>query len=288
MKSNENNKRRIYDKVSKTWYEVTPEQYAEFDRFRTNKRKREQYHGRCMCPRQKWWLCDGMCDDCEFHAPGDTLSLNKPVSNSEGDEVTLADTLVDPSPSPEDIICDMDELKHLFKDLEELMPEAFQIGRLREDGKTDGEIAEIIKIKRTTFRSQIDRAAYILAKKYPDHFLLMISEKKESDPFPYSRKQTTAYRAYKESIENESSIFECSDLPWESDMKDFVETLTSSGLREFAVTDHSTALMSGLHALEANGCKVSGLCKVMEKATGKKRDTTKNGILIILPQGGCE
>ena len=121
-----------------------------------------------------------------------------------------------------------------------------------------------------------------------DDFLLMISEKKESDPFPYSRGQTTAYRAYKESIENESSIFECSDLPWESDMKDFVETLTLSGLREFAVTDHSTALMSGLHALEANGCKVSGLCKVMEKATGKKRDTTKNGILIILPQGGCE
>ena len=170
MKSKENNPKRIYDKVSKTWYEVTPEQYTEFDRFRTNKRKREQYHKRCMCPRSKWWLCDGMCDDCEFHAPGDTLSLDKPVSNSEGDEVTLADTLVDPAPTPEELICEMDELEHLFEDLAKLLPEAFQIGKLREDGKTDGEIAEIIKIKRTTFRSQIDRAAAILAKKYPDHF----------------------------------------------------------------------------------------------------------------------
>lgn len=164
------NKKRIYDKITKTWFEVTPEQYADFDRWRTAKRKREQYHGRCMCPRSKWWLCDGMCDDCEFHAPGDTLSLDKPVSNSEGDEVTLADTLVDPSPSPEDIACDLDELEHLFEDLAELMPEAFQIGKLRQDGMKDGDIAEIIKIKRTTFRSQIDRAAAILAKKYPDHF----------------------------------------------------------------------------------------------------------------------
>ena len=70
----------------------------------------------------------------------------------------------------EELICEMDELEHLFEDLAKLLPEAFQIGKLREDGKTDGEIAEIIKIKRTTFRSQIDKAAKILAKKYPDHF----------------------------------------------------------------------------------------------------------------------
>ena len=84
MKTNVNGK-RIYDKQTKTWFEVTPEHYAEFDQWRTNKRKREQYHGRCMCPRNKWWLCDGMCDDCEFHAPGDVLSLDKPVSNDDGD-----------------------------------------------------------------------------------------------------------------------------------------------------------------------------------------------------------
>lgn len=54
---------RIYDKQTKTWFEVTPDQYAEFDCWRTNLRKREQRHHCCMCPRNKWWLCDGMCHD---------------------------------------------------------------------------------------------------------------------------------------------------------------------------------------------------------------------------------
>ena len=109
MKKNENNVKRIYDKQTKTWFEVSPEQYKEFDRWRTNLRKREQYHRRCMCPRSKWWLCDGMCQDCEFHAPGDTLSLDMPVPNENGDEVTLL-TLVDPAPTIESIICDKAEL----------------------------------------------------------------------------------------------------------------------------------------------------------------------------------
>lgn len=53
MKKNENNVKRIYDKQTKAWFEVSPEQYKEFDRWRTNLRKREQYHHRCMCPRSK-------------------------------------------------------------------------------------------------------------------------------------------------------------------------------------------------------------------------------------------
>ena len=74
-----------YDKQTRTWFEVTPEQFEEYDRWRTRIRKREQYHRRCMCPRSKWWLCDGMCQDCEFHTPGDTISLDAPVANKDGD-----------------------------------------------------------------------------------------------------------------------------------------------------------------------------------------------------------
>lgn len=54
MKKNENNVKRIYNKQTKAWFEVSPEQYEEFDRWRTNLRKREQYHHHCMCPRSKW------------------------------------------------------------------------------------------------------------------------------------------------------------------------------------------------------------------------------------------
>lgn len=170
MKNNENNVKRIYDKQTKTWFEVSPEQYEEFDRWRTNLRKREQYHHRCMCPRSKWWLCDGMCQDCEFHAPGDTLSLDMPVSNEDGDEVTLLDTLVDPAPTIESVICDKAELDQLFERLNELMPEAVQIGKLRQEGLSDAAIAEIIGIKRTTFLSRLKKAKEQLATEFPARF----------------------------------------------------------------------------------------------------------------------
>ena len=170
MKNNENSVKRIYDKQTKTWFEVSPEQYEEFDRWRTNLRKREQYHHRCMCPRSKWWLCDGMCQDCEFHAPGDTLSLDMPVSNEDGDEVTLLDTLVDTAPTIESVICDKAELDQLFERLNELMPEAVQIGKLRQDGLSDEAIAEIIGIKRTTFLSHLKKAKEQLAAEFLDRF----------------------------------------------------------------------------------------------------------------------
>ena len=170
MKKDANQSKRIYDKETKTWFEVTPEQYAEFDRWRTNKRKREQYHGRCMCLRNKWWLCDGMCDDCEFHAAGDVLSLDKPISHEDGDEVSLADALADPSPSIEDVICDKAELDQLFERLNEIMPEAAEIGRLRMSKLSDEAIAQIIGIRRTTFLSRLKKATEQLAAEFPDRF----------------------------------------------------------------------------------------------------------------------
>ena len=161
---------RIYDKQTKTWFKVTPEQYAEFDRWRANKRKREQYHSRCRCPRNKWWLCDGMCEDCEYRTAGDMLSLNSPVSNDEGDEITLLDALVDQAPLIENIIADEDELKHLLARLNELMPEAIEIGKQRQKGLNDEAIATLIGIKRTTFRSRISKARRQLSAEFPDRF----------------------------------------------------------------------------------------------------------------------
>ena len=61
MKTNDNQSKRIYDKITRTWYEVPEDQYREYDRNRTALRKRMQYRGECFCPRSKWWLCDGNC-----------------------------------------------------------------------------------------------------------------------------------------------------------------------------------------------------------------------------------
>ena len=50
------------------------------------------------------------------------------------------------------------------------MPEAVEIGRLRQKGLTDAAIAKIVGIKRTTFRSRLEKAKAQLAAEYPDRF----------------------------------------------------------------------------------------------------------------------
>ena len=172
MNTNDNygKQNHIYDKQTRTWFEVTPEQFEEYDRWRTRIRKREQYHGRCMCPRSKWWLCDGMCQDCEYRASGDTISLDAPVANEDGDEVTLVDTLMDPNSLFVSAMCDREELRQLLARLDELMPEAREIGRLRQKGWTDEAIANALKVKRTTFLSRLKKAQEKLASEFPDRF----------------------------------------------------------------------------------------------------------------------
>jgi DNA-directed RNA polymerase specialized sigma24 family protein len=45
-----------------------------------------------------------------------------------------------------------------------------QIGQLRQDGLSDEAIADIIGIKRTTFRSRLAKVKAVLATEYPDFF----------------------------------------------------------------------------------------------------------------------
>lgn len=71
-----------------------------------------------------------------------------------------------------------------------------------------------------------------------------------------------ALEAYSFTINRQSSEFECNDLPWTTDMSDFVKTLREAGLETIAVTETSTALLENLHKLAAQGCTVEGLCTV--------------------------
>jgi DNA-directed RNA polymerase specialized sigma24 family protein len=158
--------KRIYNKTTRTWYEVPEDQYREYDRWRTALRKRMQYRGECFCPRSKWWLCDGNCLDCEFHN-STTVSLDDPLPDGEG---TLADYVPDDAPLIEEVLAEKAELDQLFARLQELMPEAKRIGELREEGLSDEAIADIIGIKRTTFLSRLKKAKEKLAKEFPYWF----------------------------------------------------------------------------------------------------------------------
>ena len=170
MQNKDNQSKRIYLKATRQWVEVSEEYYRDHTRYHDALRKRQQSHGQCVCPKNKFWLCDGDCLTCEFRRAGDMLSLDYTVENEDGDACSPLDNLADPAPSIEEIICDKAELDQLFARLNELMPEAVEIGRLRQDGLSDEAIAEIIGIKRTTFLSRLQKAKEQLATEFPDRF----------------------------------------------------------------------------------------------------------------------
>ncbi len=163
MKTNENKVYRIYEKSLHQWFEVPKDYYESYDKERTNYRKREQYHGRCCCPRDKWWLCDTFCEDCEYRRAGDTLSLDA----SEGDgSVTMLDQQESTGPRMEDVIADRDLLARLIKRLRELDPDADAILALWQEDYTmsDRAIAKALGRPQRTFADQMKRIRTELRK----------------------------------------------------------------------------------------------------------------------------
>lgn len=160
--------KRIYLKKERSWIEVEPEIYMEYMRGCDRTRHRMQAHGRCVCPRRQFWLCDEDCPTCEFSRAGDVLSLEHELSGEGDDALTMLDTLVDTSPSIEDIISDFDELAQLLHRLAEIMPEAIKVGIMREQGLSESAIAAELGIPRTTLRSRLAKAREQLKPEFPN------------------------------------------------------------------------------------------------------------------------
>ena len=60
-KDNQSKQYRIYIKESKSWVDVNKEFYTNYYRDINAYRKRQQEHGRCVCPASKRYLCDMDC-----------------------------------------------------------------------------------------------------------------------------------------------------------------------------------------------------------------------------------
>ncbi len=158
MKDNQNtsapNHCRIFDKTLKTWIDVPDDFFQEYDRERTACRKRMQNHGRCNCPRDKWWLCDTFCADCEFRCAGDLLSLDAP----DGDgSATILDQQEAVGPRMEDLVADRDLLARLIRRLRELDPDADTILAMWQEDYTisDRAIARALGRPQRTFADQM-------------------------------------------------------------------------------------------------------------------------------------
>lgn len=132
---------------------VTKAQHDSFYKEADRIRHKEQNHGRCMCPYRFIWKCDGDCIGCEYHAAGDTTSLDQPLPDGNG---TLGDYIPDRSKPMEEVIADRMLLEQLFARLRELDPEADTIIQLWKDhpeGISDRAIARELGRPATKSRS---------------------------------------------------------------------------------------------------------------------------------------
>ena len=98
---NQSKPKRIYLKATRQWVEVTEEYYRDHTRHYDALRKRQQSHGQCVCPKNKFWLCDGDCLVCKFHRAGDMHSLDFTVENEDGDACSPLDAIPHGCAAPE-------------------------------------------------------------------------------------------------------------------------------------------------------------------------------------------
>ena len=159
---NQSKQYRLYSKAARQWFPVTKEQYEEYDRERTAFRKRMQDRKCCNCPRNKWWLCDMLCEDCDYHI-NRTLSLDKPEADGN---VCLADIISDNSPLLEDAQADRDLLDRLIDRLHELDPDADALLELwqENDKISDRALARALDCPQRTFADRMKRLRTELRK----------------------------------------------------------------------------------------------------------------------------
>ena len=137
--------------------------YREIDSFR----KKQQRHGGCVCPANKRLDCDMDCFNCQFHK-SDVFSLDDKLP--EDDDLTWMDFTPNGEMPINEVVEDSQELHALFLRLEEMMPEAIEIGRLRMNGDSDVHISKRIGIPNTTLRYRLQKVKKIIEKEFPDFF----------------------------------------------------------------------------------------------------------------------
>ncbi len=98
-------------------------------------------------------------------------------------------------------------------------------------------------------------------------------EEKKEMVYPVAAGACKAYRAFQNTVEKEEDEIAMDDFLWDREVTDFIETLRKAGFESFIYTNQSTAVMENLHAFEAEGCRMEGLCTIerQERRFGEDR-----------------
>lgn len=103
---------------------VDDKSYYEWNGFVSIHRKRAQRCGECLCPKEKLWQCDTVCDECPFFNRDKYDSLDVPAFSDDENSEMKVDYLADPSTEnmEERIILQL-TIEHLIEELNEKEPE---------------------------------------------------------------------------------------------------------------------------------------------------------------------
>lgn len=160
----------IYIRSTREKVSVTKEEFDAYYHDIDNFRRKQQRRGQCVCPKSKQLECDMDCLTCPFRRAGNICSTDEIACEIDGAEICYLDTLYDDSPLIDDMVADSAELQLLFERLQELMPQAVEIGQLRLLGHTNVSIAKKLGMGNTTMFYRLKRAKEILSKEFPDLF----------------------------------------------------------------------------------------------------------------------
>ena len=160
---NESATRKIYLKALHQWVPVSKTDFDNYYRDVNAYRRRQQEHGRCVCPASKRYLCDMDCCTCHFHKGGDELSLDYTVTEEDGNEKSWLEDLPDDRPSAQSVMEDRELLGALLHKLDELDPEGRRICELVMEGRSERDCGKEMGMARNTFVYKRDKLFATLA-----------------------------------------------------------------------------------------------------------------------------
>ena len=169
INDNESTERKIYLKDLHQWVPVSKTDFDNYYRDVNAYRRRQQEHGRCVCPASKRYLCDMDCCTCRFHKGGDELSLDYTVTDEDGNEKSWLEDLPDDAPSIQSVLEDRDLLNALHERLDELDPDGRRICELIMQGCPERAAAEKLGLSRNTYTYRRGKLLALLREALRDY-----------------------------------------------------------------------------------------------------------------------
>ena len=169
INDNESTERKIYLKDLHQWVPVSKTDFDNYYRDVNAYRRRQQEHGRCICPANKRYLCDMDCGCCPFHKCGDELSLDYTITDENGYERSWLEDLPDDAPSIQSVLEYRDLLNALHERLDELDPDGRRICELIMQGGPERAAAEKLGLSRNTYTYRRGKLLALLREALRDY-----------------------------------------------------------------------------------------------------------------------